>query len=46
VSRSVDRMAALGYVTTTRQGRTVSVFPRAGTEAPMALTQSLPGDEA
>lgn len=47
VSRRVDGMAALGYVTTTRTGRTVSVYPRAGNEAPLAVgTQMLPGDEA
>ena len=37
VSRSVERMAALGYVTTQRQGRTVSVFPRGGDEVPEAV---------
>ncbi len=37
VNRSVERMVALGYVTTAREGRTVSVFPRAGHEVPEAI---------
>ena len=47
VSRSVDRMATLGYVTTTRHGRTVSGFPRSGNEARVAMgPQAVLGDEA
>jgi DNA-binding MarR family transcriptional regulator len=34
VSRSVDRLGVLGLVTTRQDGRRVSVFPRAGAEAP------------
>jgi PKD repeat protein len=37
INRSVERLAALGYVTTRHEGRTVSVFPREGDEVPRAL---------
>jgi DNA-binding MarR family transcriptional regulator len=47
VSRSVERLATLGYVSTSRQGRTVNVFPREGADVPDAAGgPAWPTDEA